>query len=129
MILLDTHVLVWLTIEPVKLSAKAAAAIRGLEQSGGLAISAVSLWEIAFLATHRRIEFTGPVEDFVTKLSSRTVVRPITPRIAVLACQLPPTFSKDPMDRLIAATALAEGMDLITKDHSIRNFDQIRTIW
>lgn len=129
MILLDTHALVWLTIEPTKLSAAAAAAIRGSEQTGGLAISAASLWEIAFLATRRRIDFIGPVEDFVTKLSSRTSIRPITPKIAILACQLPPTYSKDPIDRLIGGTALAEGMDLITKDRSIRNFRQIQTIW
>lgn len=129
MILLDTHALLWLTLEPTKLSATATAAIRGSGQAGGLAISDTSLWEVAFLATRRRIDFTGPVEDFVTKISSRTSIRPITPRIAALAFQLPPTLSKDPIDRLIVATALAEGMELVTKDRAIRNFGQIRTIW
>jgi PIN domain nuclease of toxin-antitoxin system len=129
MILLDTHALVWLKAEPAKLSARAAEAIRTSRQSGGLAISAITLWELAWLATHGRLNFTGTVDDFIEKISSRTAIRPITPRIAVLANQLPPTYSSDPTDRLIGATALAEGIALITKDRTIRDCKQIKTIW
>jgi len=42
MILLDTRSLVWLTIEPAKLSARASDAIRASGQTGGLAISAIT---------------------------------------------------------------------------------------
>ena len=104
-------------------------AIRTASENGGLAISAITLWELAWLATHGRLNFTGTIDDFVEKLSSRTAIRPITPRIAVLASQLPATYSKDPSARLIGATALAEGMALITKDRTIRGCNQIKTIW
>ena len=129
MILLDTHALIWAAREPAKLSKPAADAIRTASGNGGLAISAITLWELAWLATHGRLKFTGTVDDFLEKLSSRTAIRPITPRIAVLASQLPATYSRDPSDRLIGATALAEGIAVVTKDRTIRDCKQIKTIW
>jgi PIN domain nuclease of toxin-antitoxin system len=129
MILLDTHALIWAARDPAKLSKPAADAIRTGSRNGGLAISAITLLELAWLATHGRLNFTGTVDDFVEKLSSRTAIRPITPRIAVLASQLPATYSRDPSDRLIGATALAEGIALVTKDRTIRDYKQIKTIW
>ena len=129
MILLDTHALIWLAGEPEKLSKKAADAIQRASQGAGIAISAITLWELAWLATHDRLEITGTVEAFVEKISSRTAIRPITVKVAVLANQLPLDYSGDPCDRLIGATALAEGIALVTKDERIHACKQIKTIW
>jgi PIN domain nuclease of toxin-antitoxin system len=129
MILLDTHTLIWLRAEPVKLSARASEAIRTARLGEGLAISAISLWELAWIATHGRLSFTGTVDSFVERTTASIAIRPITAKIAVLANQLPSTFPGDPSERLIAATALDEGCVLVTKDRSIRNFQQIKTIW
>ncbi len=129
MILLDTHVLIWLASEPSKLSRKAADAVRRASRGTGIGISAITLWEIAWLATHDRLEITGTVEAFVEKSSSRTAIQPITVKVAVLANQLPADYSSDPCDRLIGATALADGLSLITKNTEIRSCKQIRTIW
>jgi PIN domain nuclease of toxin-antitoxin system len=129
MILLDTHALIWLARDPSKLSKTAAEAIRVSVQNGGLAVSAITLWELAWLATHDRLNLKEPVDDFVEELTSRTAIRPITPRIAILANQLPATYPNDPCDRLIGATAMSEGIALITKDRTIRNCKQIKTIW
>jgi PIN domain nuclease of toxin-antitoxin system len=129
MILLDTHVLIWLANEPSKLSRRASEAIQAAGQTGGLAISAISLWELAWLATHGRLDITGTADAFVEKITSRTAIRPITPKVAVLANQFPSTYSSDPCDRLIGATALAEGIALVTKDRAIRDCKQIKAIW
>lgn len=129
MILLDTHVLVWLKVEPAKLSPRASEAIRAARQSEGLAISAITLWELAWLVTHGRLTFGGTVDAFVEEMSSRTAIRPITCQIAVLANQLPATYPSDSGDRLIGATALAEGIALVTKDRTIRSYKQIKTVW
>jgi PIN domain nuclease of toxin-antitoxin system len=129
-ILLDTHVLLWLAGEPAKLSRRAGEAIRAAGREGGIAISAITLWELAWLATHGRLDIAGTtVDTFVEKISSRTAIRPITARIAVLANQLPADYSRDPCDRLIGATALAEGIALITKDVNIRSCRAIMSIW
>src|SRR5579871_3803617 len=119
MILLDTHALIWLAFEPAKLSRAAKEAIYESSRNGGLGISAITLWEAAWLVTHRRVDFTGTSEAFLAEISSRTVIFPITSQIAILANQLPPTYSSDPSDRLIGGTALAEGIPLVTKDRSI----------
>lgn len=50
-------------------------------------------------------------------------------RIAVTAAQLPPAFPSDPIDRIIAATALLSGATLITADERIRHSGAVRTLW
>jgi PIN domain nuclease of toxin-antitoxin system len=128
-ILLDTHVLLWLALEPVKLSSHARESISVGYEQGGVAISAITLWELAWLATHGRIRFTGTPDALVESIASRVAIRPITPKIAILANQLPATYSSDPCDRLIGGTALSEGIPLVTKDRNIRGFEQIKTVW
>src|SRR5437762_6202385 len=107
-ILLDTHVLVWLTSEPVKLSKQASSAIRRANKVGGIAISAITLWELAWLTTHGRLQVTETVESYLEEVSSLVAIRPITIKVAALANQFPADYSSDPCDRLIGATALAE---------------------
>jgi PIN domain nuclease of toxin-antitoxin system len=129
MILLDTHVLIWLAFEPAKLSKAAKEAIRESARSGGLGISAITLWEAAWLVTQGRINFAGTADGFLEEISSRTALFPITKQIALLANQLPATYPRDPSDRLIGATAMSEGIALVTKDRFIRDSRQIKTIW
>jgi PIN domain nuclease of toxin-antitoxin system len=128
-ILLDTHVLIWLAGDTAQLSKRASEAIREAARGDGIAISAITLWELAWLATNRRVMIHGTVDAFLQEITSRTAVRPITVKIAVLATQMPPDYSSDPCDRLIGATALAEGIPLITKDRGIRRSRAVTTIW
>ena len=72
---------------------------------------------------------TGTADAFIEEITSRTAIRAITAKVAVLANQLPATFSSDPCDRLIGGTALAEGITLVTKDRTIRDCKAIKTIW
>jgi PIN domain nuclease of toxin-antitoxin system len=65
MILLDTHILIWLLIAPENLSPRAKKAILAARKSGPLALSAISLWEIAWLAVNKRIDIDVSVDSFV----------------------------------------------------------------
>jgi PIN domain nuclease of toxin-antitoxin system len=130
-ILLDTHVLAWMVADEDRLSRPARSAIRRARSSDGLAIADITLWELAFLfargalRTHSTVENT--VQQFVTR--SGVNVRPITAEIAALATQFPEEYPKDPIDRLIGATARAEGIALVTRDENIRKSPLLRTIW
>jgi len=128
-IFLDTHVLLWMASDPKRLSKKAREAIREAREKTGVAIAAITLWELAWLAENGRIQVTGSVESFVRETASRVMVEPITPEIAAFAVQLPSGFPKDPADLLIAATAMVEGAALVTADERIRAARVARTIW
>ncbi|HEX4485852.1 MAG TPA: type II toxin-antitoxin system VapC family toxin [Terriglobales bacterium] len=129
MILLDTHALIWSVAEPKKLSRAAADAIRKAHLDDGLAISAITLWELASLVARGRIQAYGTVDASVRLLIQGVVVRPLTAEIAALATQFSADYPRDPADRLIGATARVEGIPLVTRDESIRKSSLLRTIW
>jgi PIN domain nuclease of toxin-antitoxin system len=130
MILLDTHVLLWLLLEPEKLSQEASAAItRTLRTGEAIAISPITLVEIARLAARGRVQLSRPARAFLGKIESDFSVHTITAEIAYIAGQLADPFPGDPADRIIAATALTEGMTLITADDRIRRSAAVKTIW
>jgi PIN domain nuclease of toxin-antitoxin system len=128
-ILLDTHVLVWTFGDSKRLSRAATREIEKSSRQGGLAISAITLWELAFLVTRGRIQAYGTVEASVKLFTDGVTVKPITVEIAALANQFPDDYPGDPADRLIGATARAEGLTLVTRDENIRRSPLIRTVW
>ena len=131
MILLDTQVLVWIVAEPERISRSASAAIRRARLSDGIAVSAMSLWEMAMLFARGRLTPYGTVEASVSLVvqSASVAIKPLTLAIAALATQFPDDFPHDPADRLIAATARAEGMTLVTRDERIRRSPLLKTLW
>jgi PIN domain nuclease of toxin-antitoxin system len=129
-ILADTHVVVWLAFAEERISRKARATIdQAREDAEGLAISDMSLLELARFGSRRGIELDISVESFLQEVESRFVVLPMNSRVCAKAMALPATFPKDPADRVIAATAITEGLALITADEHIRNSKVVRTIW
>jgi PIN domain nuclease of toxin-antitoxin system len=128
-ILLDTHVLIWARDDSKQFSRTAASAIRRARNDGGLAISAITLWELASLLDSGKIQAYGTVEASVRLLVEDVTVRPITPEIAALAAQFPDDYSRDAADRIIGGTARAEGLTLITRDETIRRSPLLRTVW
>ncbi len=129
MILLDTHVLVWANVARKKLSRSAEAAIRRADTQDSLAISAVSLLELARLIAADRIERRGTVRETIDSLTQDVLIVPLTAEIAALTAYLPADFPSDPADRAIAATAQAEGIPLVTADERIRACPLVKTIW
>jgi len=128
-ILLDTHVLVWMASDPKRLSSKAREAIRHARQHSGVAIATITLWELAWLAHSGRLQVLSSVEAFVRETVARVIVKPMTPEITAVAVRLPIAYPKDPADRIIGSTAIVEGMPLVTADQQIRRSKAVETIW
>jgi PIN domain nuclease of toxin-antitoxin system len=130
LILVDTHIVLWLALEPERISKRVQAVINEARGNGaGLAISAMTLVEIATLFGKGRFDLSMSLESFLGELERRFVVLPINARVCARMLSLPAGYPKDPADRVIGATALVEGMSLVTADREIRRAKVVRTIW
>jgi len=129
LILIDTHAMVWAVDDSKKLSRAAASAIRRARNSGGIAISAISIWEISSLLARGRVRAYGTLEASIKMFLEGVAVRPITAEICALGALFPEDYSHDPADRIIGGTARAEGLTLITHDERIRRSPLLRTVW
>ena len=130
MILVDTHIVVLLAFDQDQISRKARTAIDDARKNAdGLAISDITLWELAILASKGRIRLDISIESFLQEVESRFVILPINGRACARAMGLPASYPKDPADRIIGATALVEGLFLLTADREIRRSRAVQTIW
>lgn len=89
----------------------------------------MTLVEIATLFGKRRFHLAIGLEPFLDELERKFVVLPISARTCARTLSLPAGYPKDPADRVIGATALVEGMGLVTADREIRRAKVVRTIW
>jgi PIN domain nuclease of toxin-antitoxin system len=97
MILIDTHVLLWLALGEERLSRAAVAAIHDARKhSVAIAVSDVSLWEISLAARKNRVPFTTTAASFLEEVERRFHILPITARASELAADLPKPFPKRP---------------------------------
>ena len=116
----------WLALEPSRISAAAKAEIEQTRSAGSvMMISDITLWEIASLLQRKRLRLDVELGTFLDGVQSRFSVKAITIR----SVRLPQPFHKDPADRIIGATALAEGIPLVTADEKIQRARAFATIW
>ncbi|MDE0622176.1 MAG: type II toxin-antitoxin system VapC family toxin [Bryobacterales bacterium] len=119
-LLLDTHVLIWVTAEPDRISKDVLRIIEGRDTE--LVFSAASVWEVAIKRTLGREDFEvdprllrrGLMENGYTELA-------ITGAHAAAVDSLPP-IHKDPFDRILIAQALAESLMLLTADPVVARY-------
>jgi PIN domain nuclease of toxin-antitoxin system len=130
LILLDTHVVLWIAMNPDRISKKARTALDEVRRDDvGMAISDMTLLEIARLSSTGQVDLDPNLEEFLAEAERRFVILPMNGRICIRAYDLPASYPNDPVDRIIGATALVEGLTLITADAAIRKSRAVPTIW
>jgi len=110
--------------DPGKIRLQAWQRIRAAK--GPVAVSAVSLYEVANLSRRGRIDLEMPMQQWfdLAFADDNLNLRPVTSEIAIDAAMLPDGFHGDPVDRLIAATARVHDLVLCTHDEKLLRFGQ-----
>jgi PIN domain nuclease of toxin-antitoxin system len=130
MILLDTHVVIWLLTAPDRISMPAAQAIAETGADGKLpGVSTASLFELAYAKRRGRVHINVPDAVFLHRMRQWFDIRPVTDAIALQAAEFGDPFHGDPMDRMIAATAMTEQRMLVTADARILAAGVCPVLW
>ena len=127
MILLDTHIFVWLAIEDKKLSRKY---LEILETVNERALSIMSCWEIAKLVEKGKLRFNVPIAEWLQTALDFNNIQILQLEIDIIAdsISLPGKFHKDPADQLIVATARVLDIELMTVDEKIVNYPYVKLV-
>lgn len=127
MIVLDTHAWIWWVTADARLSRRARTEIERADARG---VSPVSCYEVARLALRGRVQFDRDVSVWIRQALAQphVVVLDVTPEICTAAAELP-DFHGDPIDRILAATAIEHDVVLVTKDERIRSSRAVRCSW
>lgn len=129
MILLDTHVVLWVAQVPNLLSTEAEHAIRVERQRDGVGISDKTLWELAMMISYGRVRVKTSLLHFLRAVEENFTIFPVTAEIANRAVSLSDRYPRDPADRIIGATALVHGLKLVTKDELIGASGEVPVVW
>ncbi len=119
MILLDTHVLIWLDVGDSRLGPESLTAINLAFDSDELAVASISFWEIGMLVARGRLNIAIDLNVWREELLKNGLrEQPMTGEIGLRAAGLS-DFHGDPTDRIIVATAMEFSAELITADNKI----------
>ena len=127
---LDTHALIFHAEGSGKLGPRAAAFLDRCENRQAIAyVPAIVICECSLLARISRIRLNRSVRLFFDDLFSNPAFQPLDliPEHVYLAGDL--TFTRDPFDALICASAQALGVPIITRDAQIRGSGVVEVIW
>jgi len=128
-ILLDTHVWIWWVQGDPALPASLQASIE-LRRYDGIAISAISCWEVAKFVERNRLDLPRDIHEWMElALGPSTVtLLPLTEEIAIASTTLPAPFHRDPADEIIVATSRVHDLPLATCDQRIRSYPHVRLL-
>jgi PIN domain nuclease of toxin-antitoxin system len=125
--LLDTHAAIWFLIGvDEKLSSAARRVIES--DSCPVYLSVVSGWEMAIKINIGKLQFPGNAAGFIRSAQAWDITILPIETAHLTALESLPLIHRDPFDRLLVATALAEKMTLISADENIRRYD-VPLVW
>lgn len=123
-LLMDTHTWLWFAVPDRRLKPPGRQAIENAITDGALRISIMSIWEISLLEAAGHIHLGMPIEEWLEKALQLPGLQclPLAPPVILDAHRLPGTFHRDPIDRLLVASARIHDLALLTEDRKIRDY-------
>lgn len=116
-LLLDTHIALWAITGDPTLGEEF---LNRLRHEPDIFLSPVSLWEITIKQTAGKLAGPPDLAERVRDMGFREL--PVTYAHAIAAGRLPP-HHRDPVDRMLVAQAIIEGLTLVSRNTSIVLYD------
>ena len=126
-ILLDTQIFLWALTEPKRLGKKAKSLLKSKKNQ--LYLSAASSWEIAIKAGLGKLPLPEPPDKYISSRMASLKIAPLDIKHyhTFIVDQLP-LHHRDPFDRILIASAIAENLHLMSADKQFRRYD-VDLIW
>ena len=127
-LLVDTHVVLWWTLEPHRITARAREYILDPDWHGY--VSDVTFWELAIKLSIGKLRLPVPLHPFmVNSYADLGYAVPLPIRqLHILGVEQLPMHHRDPFDRLLVAQARQENAVILSAD---RRFDDygVERVW
>jgi PIN domain nuclease of toxin-antitoxin system len=124
--LLDTHTLLWYFDDSAKLPDSVAEIIENADTQKFVSIA--SMWEFAIKHNLGKLRFEGGISTFWDMISANGVSIFQIGEQHLAGLGRLPFLHRDPFDRLLIATAIAENMTILSADENIHQYD-VRWAW
>ena len=117
-LLLDTHIWLWMHLEPWKLSSEVTHKVT--DPLNELWLSPISIWELMLLVEGKKVSVNEPLDIFVAKSQKESSLREAAFTWAVVE-ELRYTLlrHRDPADRFLAENAKFYDLTLVTSDRRL----------
>ena len=130
-VLADTHAIVWFLFDPDRLSHSADAALTAAAQTDKIFISAITLVEVNYLSGKKSFPYAAVLPRLLTLARDPLEpleVLPLTLEVAQAMDQVPRDEVPDMPDRIVAATAVAHRLPLVSADSDIRGSSSLNAV-
>lgn len=120
-LLLDSHTLLWWVRDDPALRKRARTLIA--DAANECYVSHASAWEMAIKASLGKLTLPSTVERFVVDQCEINGFRLLPITLAHIALvEILPFHHRDPFDRLLVAQARLEGMTLVSRDPTLKDY-------
>jgi len=126
-LLLDTHVLVWWLAGDPQLPVSVQKSVESVDNEVFIGVGC--LWEMVIKLSLGKLQLEMPLETLINQVlpEQRIALLPIAPTHLLRLTTLP-FHHRDPFDRLLAAQALAEAMNVASRDDALDAYG-IKRFW
>ena len=126
MYILDTCAFIWMVQKDSRMSSSVLNILSGYDD---VYVSQATFWEIAIKKTTGKLNLTQDSFE-LERLCKANEIAILTLKMEYFErIQKLPLIHRDPFDLIIIATAIEEGLTLLTNDSTVKQYDVLKTLW